>query len=398
MDVDLKEKTADTFAFDSSDDISLNGGTILLSPNIVNTGTVLTDKEIIIPFTSEENNNQKLMQVLYVEEGQITTPIYKYYLGAQYSFDENYFNFFLSRFNSSSYKDFNPSVLVAPVATQVGAYLTLLNSYENIFVNISSQNKSDKQKGIWVRPYGTDEKVKLKNGLKVDNTQYGSYFGYDSDIKELDNDWNATLSAYGGYTGSKQKFEEQSAVQNGGQLGVAGVVYKNNFFSGLTVNFGVSNFSADTTSGHENFVTLLSGIASKTGYDLNVSKSFIFQPSLLMSYSYIKTLDYKNVSDVDIESSPLSVLQIVPGLKFIVQLPNSWQPYMGLQMVWNMFDETRFKANKETLPNFELDSYISYGVGVQKSFGENFTGYVQIDLRNSGREGVNGKLGIKYRI
>ena len=164
------------------------------------------------------------------------------------------------------------------------------------------------------------------------------------------------------------------------------------------MNFGVSNFSADTTSGHENFVILLSGIASKTGYDLNVSKSFIFQPSLLMSYSYIKTLDYKNVSDVDIESSPLSVLQIVPGLKFIVQLPNSCQPYMGLQMVWNMFDETRFKANKETLPNFELDSYISYGVGVQKSFGENFTGYLQVGFRDSGREGINGKLEIKYKI
>ena len=398
IDVDLKEKTADTFAFDSPDDILLNGGTILLSPNMLNLKTALTDKEIIIPFTSEENNNQKLMQILYVENGEITTPIYKYYLGAQYNFDENYFNFFLSRFNSSSYKDFNPSVLVAPVATQVGSYLTQINSYETVFNNVNLNKISDKQNGIWVKPYGTKEDVKLKNDLKVENTQYGSYFGYDSNINELSNDWNMMFSVYGGYIGAKQSFEKQSVSQNGGHIGLAGYFYKNKFFTGVTVNFGASNSSADTMYGHENFVTLLSGIASKTSYDFNVSKSFIFQPSLLMSYSYIKTLDYTNGADVDIESSPLSVLQVAPELKFIVQLHNSWQPYMNLQMVWNMFDETRFTANKATLPNFELDSYISYGVGVQKSFGENFTGYVQVDLRDSGREGVNGKLGIKYKI
>lgn len=396
IDVDLKGKTTDTFVFDDPDDITADAA-IYLNPNFVNSQAVLTDEEIIIPFTSEKNNNQSLTPFLYVEGKEFLTPIYKYSFAGQYDFEGNNFNFILSR-NNSSYEDFNPSVLVAPVATQVGSYLTQINSYETVFNNMDLNKMSDKQKGVWVKPYGTDEKVKLKNGPKVDNTQYGSYFGYDSDISELDNNWNMILSAYGGYIGAKQSFEKQSVSQNGGHIGLAGYFYKNKFFTGVTVNFGASNSSADTIYGHENFVTLLSGIASKTSYDFNVSKSFIFQPSLLMSYSYVKTLDYTNAADVDIESSPLSVLQVAPELKFIVQLHNSWQPYMNLQMVWNMFDETRFTANKAILPDFELDSYISYGVGVQKNFGENVTGYVQVDFRNSGRDGVNGKLGVKYKI
>ena len=396
IDVDLKEKTTDTFVFDDSEDINVDAA-IYLNPNFVNSQAALTDKEIIIPFTSQENNNQSLTPFLYVEGKEFLTPIYKYSFAGQYDFEGNNFNFILSR-NNSSYENFNPSVLVAPVATQVGAYLTQINSYDTVFNNADLNKMSDKQKGVWVKPYGTDEKVKLKNGPKVENTQYGSYFGYDSDISELDNDWNMMLSAYGGYIGAKQSFEDQSVSQNGGHIGLAGYLYKDKFFTGVTVNFGASNSSADTMYGHENFVTLLSGIASKTSYDLNLSEKFVLQPSLLMSYSYVKTLDYTNAADVDIESSPLSVLQVAPGIKFIAELPKSWQPYLGLQMVWNMFDETRFKANKSTLPDFELDSYISYGVGVQKSFGENFTGYVQVDLRNEGREGINGKLGVKYRI
>ena len=396
VDVDLKEKTTDTFVFDNPDDITADAA-IYLNPNLLNPQTALTDKEIIIPFTSQENNSQSLTPFLYVESKDLMTPIYKYLFAGQYDFDGNNFNFVLSR-NNSSYKDFNPSVLVAPVATQAGAYLTQLNSYETVFNNADLNKLSDKQKGVWVKPYGTDEKVKFKNNLKADNTQYGSYFGYDSDISELDNDWKMMLSAYGGYIGAKQSFENQSVSQNGGHIGLAGYFYKDNFFTGVTVNFGATNSSADTMYGHENFVTLLSGIASKTSYDFNVYEKLVLQPNLLMSYSYIKTLDYSNGADVDIESSPLSVLQVAPGIKFIADLPKSWQPYLGVQMVWNMFDETRFKANKETLPNFELDSYISYGAGVQKSFGENFTGYVQVDIRNSGREGINGKLGIKYKI
>jgi hypothetical protein len=78
-----------------------------------------------------------------------------------------------------------------------------------------------------------------------------------------------------------------------------------------------------------------------------------------MSYSYIKTLDYKNAAHVHMESNPLNVFQITPGAKIIAKLPKNWQPYLGVQMVWNKFDETRFKAEKEKLPNFELDSYVS---------------------------------------
>ena len=399
INIDLKAKTTDTFSFEKDDNVKLNSNdaAIYLKPNLLNSQTALKDKKIIIPFTKENYHNKKLTEILYTENKDILTPIYKYNFGGKANETEGY-DFVLSRWDTSTYEGYNESIFVAPIATQVGAYLTQLNSYETIFNNANLGKMAEKEKGVWVKPYGTQEDVKLKNGLKVENTQYGTYFGYDSEVSELSNDWNMMYSAYGGYMGGKQKFEGQSVSQNGGQVGLAGFLSKEKFFTGLTVNFGASNSSADTMYGHENFVTLLSGIASKTSYDLNVYGNFIIQPSLLMSYSYIKTLDYKTAAHVDMESDPLNVFQITPGAKLIAQLPYNWQPYIGVQMVWNKFDETRFKAQKEKLPNFELDSYVSYGVGVQKSFGENLSGYAQVDFRNSGRKGINGNLGIKYRI
>jgi hypothetical protein len=397
LDVDLKSNTADVFVFQSSSSVSVDGGMINIKPNLLNTNAIITEKERIIPFTNKKNNSQDLSGYIDTQKQDLYTPIYKYTFGGGINKEEGY-DFVLSRWDNSTYEGYNPSVFVAPIATQVGAYLTQINSYETIFNNANLGKMAEKEKGVWVKPYGTQEDVKLKNGLKVENTQYGTYFGYDSEVSELSNDWNMRYSAYGGYMGGKQKFEGQSVSQNGGQVGLAGFLSKEKFFTGLTVNFGASNSSADTMYGHENFVTLLSGIASKTSYDLNVYGNFIIQPSLLMSYSYIKTLDYKTAAHVDIESNPLNVFQITPGAKLIAQLPYNWQPYIGVQMVWNKFDETRFKAQKEKLPNFELDSYVSYGVGVQKSFGENLSGYAQVDFRNSGRKGINGNLGIKYRI
>ena len=397
IDVDLKNKKADMFVFASSSSVSFDGGMINIKPNLLNTNAIITEKERVIPFTNEKNNSQDLSGYIDTQRQDLYTPIYKYSFRGNINKEEGY-DFVLSRWDTSTYEGYNESIFVAPIATQVGAYLTQLNSYETIFNNANLGKMAEKEKGVWVKPYGTQEDVKLKNGLKVENTQYGTYFGYDSEVSELSNDWNMMYSVYGGYMGGKQKFKGQSVSQNGGQVGLAGFLSKEKFFTGLTVNFGASNSSADTMYGHENFVTLLSGIASKTSYDLNVYGNFIIQPSLLMSYSYIKTLDYKTAAHVDMESDPLNVFQITPGAKLIAQLPYNWQPYIGVQMVWNKFDETRFKAQKEKLPNFELDSYVSYGVGVQKSFGENLSGYAQVDFRNSGRKGINGNLGIKYRI
>lgn len=107
---------------------------------------------------------------------------------------------------------------------------------------------------------------------------------------------------------------------------------------------------------------------------------------------------YKNAAGVDISGDALNAIQIAPGIKFIGNLKNGWQPYLGLTVVWNLMDDTKFKANYVSLPELSLDPYFLYGLGIQKTAGERCTGYLQSMFRSGGRNGVGFQFGFKYII
>ena len=45
-----------------------------------------------------------------------------------------------------------------------------------------------------------------------------------------------------------------------------------------------------------------------------------------------------------------------------------------------------------------VDPYIEYGLGVQKRWGDRFTGYGQAMVRNGGRNGVMLSIGFRWAI
>ena len=326
----------------------------------------------------------------------------------------------------NKYKDFNPAVMASPVAAQMGGYLTQLNSYDEAFRNMdmymlmtAQQRQALKYKnkiasldgGVlydktlmrqeraegWFRPYATFEKVGLKNGPKVENQAYGTFVGGESKMYDLGHGWDGMWGAYAGYNGSHQHYNGINIYQNGGTLGVVGMAYKGNFFTGLTLNAGASAAEAHTMYGHEDLTMLMAGIASKTGYNWELANGkFIIQPSWLMSYSFVNTFDYTNAAGVRMHSSPLNAIQLQPELKFIGNLKNGWQPYASVAMVWNIMDDTKFKANDVTLPELSVKPYVKYGVGVRKTWGERFTGFFQTYLTNGGRNGVGLQAGFTW--
>lgn len=331
----------------------------------------------------------------------------------------------------NSYKDFNPSILVSPVAAQLGGYFVQLNSYDEAFRNLDmkmlmtqEERKAmrirnsyaaaggsvtpmvfsptylpEKEQAGWVRPYAVFENVPLKNGPKVSNVMYGTFFGGDSDMYELENGALVQFSAYAGYNGSHQAFSGNSIYQNGANLGLTGIIYKDNFFSALTANVGASVAEASTMYGTEYFPMLMAGVASKTGYNWELAKGkFIIQPNYLMSYTFVNTFDYTNAADVRIKSDPLHAIQIAPGLKFIGNLKHGWQPYINLRMVWNIMDKTEFMAAETSLPGLSTKPYFEYGVGLQKRWGERFTGFGQAMIRNGGRNGVALGFGLRWAV
>ncbi len=418
VDVDLANRSMDTISA-----TSLDAGSYNINVSKMNLLSDAKSNKTSIPFADEILKNRVTTSVKEVAY----SPIYTY--NVDYDNTNGNFNFTRIGGDTPSLDSYNPAVLASPVAAQLGGYLTQLNSYDEAFRNMDMymlMTKSQRQtlknmnkyaaandsnlafsplntpysdKAGWFRPYSTFERVGLKNGPKVSNVAYGTFAGLESGMHEFQNGWDGMMSIYAGYNGSHQAYQGNKIYQNGGTLGLAGMLYKNNFFTGLTANVGANVANSTTMYGDDDFGMFMTGVASKTGYNFEMADGkFIIQPSYLMSYSLVDTFNYTNAAGVKIKSDALNAIQIEPGLKFIFNLKNGIQPYAGVSMVWNILDKTDFKANDVSLPELSIKPFVKYGLGVRKVWGERTTGYVQTFLTSGGRNGVGIQAGCRIRV
>ncbi len=411
----------------SADNVDINDNKIIIANvNMVNKPTEKKYTFELVDNNASQDVKDKLTSAIeYKGTKEIKTDIYKYTVS--YDDTKSLLNVALPG-GGKSYHDYNPSIFAAPVAAQLGGYLTMLNSYDEAFQNMDMymlmprevrqamkfKNKlatansnivydptitRGENKAGWFRPYATFENVHLKNGPRVSNVAYGTFVGTDSELKDLGHGWEGMWNAYVGYNGSHQAYNGISIYQNGGTLGASYIAYKGNFFTGLTVNVGANAAEASTNFGTDNFSMLMAGVASKSGYNIEFFKGkFIVQPSYMMSYSFVNTFDYTNAAGVRMDSDALHAIQIEPGIKFIANLKHGWQPYMGVSMVWNIMDKTRFMANDISLPDLSIRPFVKYGVGIRKLWGESFTGLVQAYLTNGGRNGIGLQIGGRWLL
>lgn len=348
-------------------------------------------------------------------------PIYKY----DVSYNPNNGNFLFSRGSGKSSTDFNPAVLSGAVNSQMGAYSavnetfnyafrhadysfmplpkkirTLANKYAITEPNLMQyENEYSKMGGIWYQPYANFENVGLSNGPRVDVQSYGSLVGGDSAYKQLKKGWGTVTTPYIGYNGTSQHYSGVSTVTNGGILGITQTFYRGDFFTALTVNAGASVGESNTMYGKENYTTLMAGVANKTGYNFEFNDGkFIIQPSMLTAYTYVYTFDYTNAAGVKISSEPLNSIQLHPTVRFIGNVGKGWQPYASVGMVWNILNETKFTANDVRLPEMSIKPYVEYGIGLQKSWNDKCSGFLQAMLRNGGRNGIALSFGFKWTL
>lgn len=277
-----------------------------------------------------------------------------------------------------------------PIKTEA---VTVPNASVSTF---SPEQRSSKTESIWVKPYSAFETIELENSSIVHNTAYGTYIGYDTNVIDLNKDWDAVLTFHAGYTGSRQKYNARTIFQNGGQLGASGVFFKDNFFLGLLTNVGANNAIAKSSFENLNFSMISATAAVKTGYNFEfLEQKLSLQPSFLGAYLWVNTFDYVNAQNVVVKSDPVYSIQLIPGLKLTANLNDGWQPYIGVQQIWNIINASKFSPNDVSVGEISLKPYVQYGIGLQKSTGENFTGYIQATVRNGGRSGIILSLGLK---
>ena len=329
---------------------------------------------------------------------------------------------------------YNPAVLAPSVASQAGANATMNQTFNYAFQNadnfmsipyldrvaIKTSNRyalsptgeatdvgtfsplfnaQNETSSAWVKPYASFENIPLKNGPKVSNITYGTLVGFDTPIKSIRHGWDRTWTGYVGYNGASQRFSGVDAIQNGGLVGGTLTLYKNNFFNATTVSTGAIVGNNRTMYGTDNYTMLMAGVGNKTGYNIEFKEGkLIIQPSILLSYTFVNTFDYTNAAGVRIKNDPLHAIQIAPGVKFIANTKNGWQPYIGVNMVWNLLDKSKVSADDVRLPEMSIKPYIQYGVGVQKRFKDRYMAFGQAMIQNGGRNGISLTAGFRWAI
>ena len=365
------------------------------------------------------------------------TPIYKYNATYDNREDGGYFIFdrVTAGNNSGNASDnFNPSVLAPSVASQAGANATMNQTFNYAFQNadnfmtipylerVSMKNANryalsptgdatdvgtfsplfnaqNETSSAWVKPYASFENIPLKNGPKVSNITYGTLVGFDTPIKSIKHGWDRTWTGYIGYNGASQRFSGVDASQNGGLVGGTLTLYKGNFFNATTVSTGAIVGENRTMYGTDNYTMLMAGVGNKTGYNFEFKEGkIIIQPSMLLSYTFVNTFDYTNAAGVKIKNDPLNAIQIAPGVKFIANTKNGWQPYIGVNMIWNLLDKSKVSANDVRLPEMSIKPYVQYGVGVQKRFKDRYMAFGQAMIQNGGRNGISLTAGFRWAI
>ena len=329
---------------------------------------------------------------------------------------------------------YNPAILSSSVASQAGANATMNQTFNYSFQNsdnfmsipylervaIKTSNRyalsptgdatdvgtfsqlfnaQNETSSTWVKPYASFENIPLKNGPKVSNITYGTLVGFDTPIKSIRHGWDRTWTGYIGYNGASQRFSGVDSTQNGGLVGGTLTLYKGNLFNATTVSTGAIVGDNRTMYGTDNYTMLMAGVGNKTGYNFEFKEGkIIIQPSMLLSYTFINTFDYTNAAGVRIKNDPLHAIQIVPGVKFIVNTKNGWQPYIGVNMIWNLLDESKVSANDVRLPEMSIKPYVQYGVGVQKRFKDRYMAFGQAMIQNGGRNGISLTAGFRWAI
>lgn len=329
---------------------------------------------------------------------------------------------------------FNPSVLAPSVASQAGANATMNQTFNYAFQNsdnfmtipylervaIKTANRyalsptgdatdvgtfsplfdsNAETSSAWVKPYASFENIPLKNGPKVSNITYGTLVGFDTPIKSIKHGWDRAWTGYIGYNGASQRFSGVDATQNGGLVGGTLTLYKGNFFNATTVSTGAIVGDNRTMYGTDNYTMLMAGVGNKTGYNFEFKEGkIIIQPSMLLSYTFVNTFDYTNAAGVKIKNDPLHAIQIAPGVKFIANTKNGWQPYIGVNMIWNLLDKSKVSANDVRLPEMSIKPYVQYGVGVQKRFKDRYMAFGQAMIQNGGRNGISLTAGFRWAI
>ena len=298
----------------------------------------------------------------------------------------------------------NPEVSTPVVATAATVAVLSDEIYSRVLGNVALGaddvpfvSSGDRRiKNAWVKTFASEDSVDLKNFAGADSRFYGVIGGFSSDRISEGRGWSAVYGVYGAYAGGRQEFFDERLDNNGGYFGVGANFYRGNFHIGATANLGLMrNRSQKTgTDGKDKFNSYTGGVAAKAGYGFRIG-SMMLEPGFYASYTAVSADDYHTASGAEVEFGTMSVIQTAPGLTLYKDFGNGLKAWVGGRYMWTFAEGEHVRADDFNLPDVDLEDYVEYGIGLQKS-GDDFSGFAEIKRRDGGREGWNFIAGCKF--
>ena len=401
VDLNLSDKVGDTFKISS-----LNGnGTLNISDfNFV--GSTPIDRDIKFQIFDAEN----ISDVEFTStDKKILTPIGNYILvsqgGGAYIATLSDFNPQTFRGQVSTLSAYNHQLLIhdmlmnhfiLPNQRLIDKAATA-NKYSSTSPLFAPYQTSINDGGLWTKSYVSFETLSMTHGLKVDDVVYGTLIGADLPAINLGQGWKFTPTGYVAYNGGNEKFNGVKITQNGGQGGIMGTVSKKNFIGSMAV-YGGGYANDMSVSGNSDSVgNWFVGTAIKTAYNIHATKKFIVQPTAAFSYNLFGSQNWKSdFGSISMNTGTLNGINIAPGVNFIFS-QKTWSLYGTVQYMFNINENIDAKAGNVVVDSVGMRrGYVSYGVGLTKTWKEQLNSYLQVSMRNGGRTGVGFQFGLNY--
>lgn len=320
---------------------------------------------------------------------------------------------------------FNPNIQRYQSATasafinQMLSYDYSLNRTDEIYSNLREMNLAQRRQNsyvymgrngiyldqynengsaLWIRPYVNLESFHLSGAFhNVGNQSYGTVVGIDSPIYNTKNNWKLVSTLYGAYIGSTQQFAESNINQNGGYLGYLLSAFKDNFYTGWTINGGGLGVESNYAGGKDDYGIITAGTALKFAYNLKFKK-LIFQPNFTTAYTFLNPTNLVNFQSVDLNQSQVNGLTIMPSMRITYRNEHGFEPYIFAGCVIPIMSDIKANANSTQLEKLNLNTWAQFGAGIRKQVSERVTCFAENIIRTGGRVGWGFMFNVQVAI
>lgn len=273
------------------------------------------------------------------------------------------------------------------------------NLYANSNPLYSPYQYSTKDGGLWYKAYGNIERLQLTQNINTQNNLWGSLIGADFPVIKLNDGWKLLPTVYVGYSGAYQTYGGANMYQNGGQGGVMGTFYKNDFITSILINSGGYINDMYANGARDTLGNWFVGASSKSAYNIHLPKDFILQPTLMFAYNYFGAQKWaSDYGAISMSTNGMNGLNIAPGVNLILD-KNTWSVYATAQLVFNAMNSCTGTAGNIDLPSVKMAStYITYGIGFTKRIKDRLALYGQVMFSNGVRTGVGFQGGLQWKF